>query len=496
MAVLANGATAARSMAARLADIVSIEDFGVVDDPTGAYVAANTAAYQNAISVAAGAARLRHRTGLSVVVSTLLLPSNAYLELDGLITLAPAVNGPVLHVTGSGVIIRGYGTINGNRSAQTAPGGGCAGINTAPSGAANLLIEDITITNCYAWPFNLTNIDGCWVNRVKATNCTNSAEFGGQSNNCWADQCQFSGIPDDTFAFYQGCTNSGITRSILSGGGAYGVIILTDGGNTNYSSNILVADNTITGMSAGGLSASVSSVTTQDHQNIKFLRNYLSGNCLNNSTPFDINLSNCISVDVIGNFSQPSGASGGTSAVYGVNIQSSVGRYRVNNNTFDSGNVISGINAVPLFFGGGNNGEVNGNTINSVGNKFAFGLDGNIGLTTIVSNTKLIGSLLGSMLQAAPASDTIFRDNSFIPNQGAVPPASTNIATTSGATYTATQDCVIYIQGTLTGVYYTRPGYTELNLGASVPVLPMRRGDQAVFTWSGSTPIISMAPNT
>lgn len=49
---IASGSSTARTLSSRFSDEYSVEDFGVVDDPNGVNVTANTAAYRTALNAA------------------------------------------------------------------------------------------------------------------------------------------------------------------------------------------------------------------------------------------------------------------------------------------------------------------------------------------------------------------------------------------------------------------------------------------------------------
>jgi hypothetical protein len=237
---------------------VSIEDFGVVDDPNGQYVQQNYAAYMAAIARVNGQARLRHRAGLTVVVPQMASTNPIYLELDGLLKLAPNVNQGVLGLTGSGNVITGNGAIDGNKSNQTGIGTGGYGISATGSGISNSLIRGITIQNCYDWPFNIANSNSVTVELCNLLNSGNSPEFV-NSNNCHLLNNFISGINDEGFAFYGGVTNSSAIGNTITNCDS-GINVFSDTVSSAPSSNLIIRGNVLYGNTLSGISVATNGV--------------------------------------------------------------------------------------------------------------------------------------------------------------------------------------------------------------------------------------------
>jgi hypothetical protein len=216
MAVLATGATTARSLAARLGDVYSVEDFGVVHDPAGVYAVSNTAAYQAALNAAAGVATLRHRKGLTVYHAGLTVPSGTVLQLDGYMGLATnATQGQVL-IVGSNYAIFSpgrTGIIDQQNVNPTQYGG--AGIwspndyaggspTTGNPAQTTGLIDGLEIKNCKNWPVCIANSAYVVVQNCYMHDCGNSPQFVGGCSYSLFFNNRFANIPDYCPAFYQG----------------------------------------------------------------------------------------------------------------------------------------------------------------------------------------------------------------------------------------------------------------------------------------------------
>lgn len=266
-----------RTLEGRLADVFSIEDAGVTHDPAGARIAANTAAYLDALTKTSGIARLRHRAGLSVVASPIILSAPIHLEIDGLLQLAPAVNAGLLMLGGSGNVITGSGTFDGNKANQTGTGTGGYGIANASGGITDAIIGGgLTIQNCYNWPLNITQSSNVRVNQITLLNSGNSPQFANGCSNSHIENGYISGIADEGFAFYGGAVNCS-ARNLRITLCNSGVNIFSDTFQTAPCSGVEVIgctswNNTLSGfvVSTNGISAI--------HDKIKFLGNISTGN--------------------------------------------------------------------------------------------------------------------------------------------------------------------------------------------------------------------------
>ncbi|MDD2878793.1 MAG: hypothetical protein PHZ23_16370, partial [Acidiphilium sp.] len=453
---------------------VSIEDFGVVNDPNGQFIAENTAAYLAAIARVNGQARLRHRAGLSVMVSSILMPSSGavFIEHDGILKLAPAVNGPLIQLNGSGFTMRGSGVLDGNKAAQTGAGSGCAGINAGSSGASDIDVEGITIQNTYAWPVNGTGFKNAYFRYLLVQNCTNSFEFASGADNCWLLYSKLIGIPDDTVAFYQGVTNSGAIGNEITNGGAYGVIVLTDAAGAALSSNITVAFNKMYNMSAGAFGAVVQGTASGVHTDIDVSHNQAFNNCQSSSTPFDFYLAHTQGITAIGNKArQTAYQATDTQERYGMLIDSTVSDFVANSNRFqDIGSPSAP--GVGLFFGGAVGGVASGNLVTCTTGKMSYAYAGSAGLGTIAQGNGARGPFVSSNAwnvtgQLAGAAQPITITGSSLIYDAPVP------------------GTFVFSGGTITSGSFVRNGVSS-PLGPTQGHIPMFTGDQISLNFTAA----------
>jgi hypothetical protein len=499
MAVLATGATTARSLAARLADIVSVEDFGVVDDPNGSNFAANTAAYQNAINAASGSARLRHRAALTVYVSGLVSPGNFILEVDGLLKLANNINGPLLLLNGANHSIKGCGVLDGNKANQTSSGAGCAGINTGSNGASNISIEDITIQNCFNWPVNITASNGIYLGSIKALNCGNSFEVAGGSYDFIIENCFVSRINDDAIAAYGGVYNGVIRGNFVTLGSVSGINVQSDSAQPAPCHDIDIVDNLITNCGLGGISVVTPGLTGVYQDRITIRGNRMYGNMTaadGQSGQADIGLGGLLSGTVCDNLIS---ASNGTNN-YGIVVPAlpSNGSLVISNNLiYNIGS--GGTSNVGIDFQNPFNVTAVGNCIfdNRSTKCMAFAMNGSVSYGCVFSSNNLTNTI-GATFNVTLNSDTVFsgqiygQDGVYNISQQVQAPSFLATSPPPNATafsgfvspYTATQAGTVFLQGGSGVTVYITRGAVELNLGTPVTI-PVQKGD--VVTISATT---------
>lgn len=336
-----------RDISGRLSDVYSIEDAGVVNDPDGVRIAANTAAYLDAWAKVSGRARLRHKAGLSIVVSPLILSAPIYLELDGLLQLAPAVNAGLLMLGGSNNVITGNGVLDANRANQTGMGTGGYGIATPNGGLTGGLIEGVTVQNAYNWPLNVVASKNFTVRKVTLQNSGNSPEFASGCDNCHLIDSDIIGINDEGFAFYGGVTNSSAQFVRVSGCNS-GINVFADTAQPNPCSNIEMIGCRAWGNQNAGFAVSTNGVSAI-HSGVKLLGNFSYGN---NSSLFstgcEVYLNAVKAWSVEGNHLY--GTLGASSI--GLNMSATAEYGTIGGNTiYDIGS--SGTNGVGVQFGGG-----------------------------------------------------------------------------------------------------------------------------------------------
>ncbi|WP_336717549.1 right-handed parallel beta-helix repeat-containing protein [Asaia bogorensis] len=218
------------ALASKMQQTVCVTDFGVVDDPGGANVAANSAAYLAAISACSGTARLMHPADMTVVINPMVIKVPTHLVLDGTIMLARDTNASVIELQSSNVVIEGQGTIDGNRTGQVGGvGTALAGITancTATSVAmplppsnpitiSNILIRGITIKSVFNWPISLGFISNCRVESCTFYDSRSSPQFIFSADNCWFVGNHVYDITDGGFVFYQGNRHCGARGNIV-----------------------------------------------------------------------------------------------------------------------------------------------------------------------------------------------------------------------------------------------------------------------------------------
>jgi hypothetical protein len=421
--VLATGSSTARTLANIASDTVHPTAFGVVGNGT----TNDTTAFQNWINYcAANSYAAVVPPNLNCYVGTVLIPAKTNLVIDGTLTLVAATNGPVLQVRGGPFSITGSGTINGNKSAQTAAGAGCAGINSNPSyPVTGGFIANLIITNCYNWPINMVAMSNLMCLNLTLTNSGNSPEFAASSNNCWFYGGVISGINDDSFAFYQGATNCGILGTEISGGTGYGVVVLDDGVSPGVGSNhITIRDLNITGCAAGAVGVYTNSPATAPHSDIVIDNVSSRGNCTNLNTPFDFYISNCSHVSISNIKSTGCGAAGGH-VCYAVLLDSSASDINIiNSNIWDVG--IGAGNGVGFQFSSPSYVTIIGGNVRGISENMAYAFNGTLGIQNQIQGVNVSG-FAGSPFNATTRTDSTVN----------ITAGSYAVITTSGSTYAA-----------------------------------------------------------
>lgn len=328
--VTATGGTIGRSLASRFTDVINIKDFGAVCSGSGT----DSSAVQNAINAGAGKARvLIPDTGAACMVNALQVPSHSHITVDGEIQLSNNVNGSLFTIANGAtdVTIDGHGIIDGNRANNTVSGTG--GINS--SLASDIVIRDVTIQNFRSWPFNIVGTTGCLVDNVTATNSGNAPEFARGTNNCWASHLKISGISDESFSFYWGPVwNSGITDSVITGGGVSGVSVYNDDGTQPVSHDLLISNNIISGMQQSCIDTIIGGPgvpAATNHYKITITGNHCYGNGQGGVATGDLGL-HAVSDSMITNNFLASVGDGSTGAI-DIKIDGSSGGLTVAGNT-------------------------------------------------------------------------------------------------------------------------------------------------------------------
>jgi hypothetical protein len=241
-----------------LSGLVNVLEHGAAGDG----VTDDTAAIQSALNTYAGKATVFvPDTGQPYMCNQLNLPSNTDLLLYGTLKAVPGMTSSFVTLTNvSNVVIRGYGTIDGNKAAQTHSEAGLSGLGTI--NASRVRISGITLTNAFYWNLNVTVSDDVVVDGVTITGGGAANEFAAGSSNCWLTNCMIDGtnMGDYAFCFYGGVTSSGAIGNVVKNAGVGtgqqppGIGILSDEGQSAPCSNIVIANNIIHDCGAGGVS--------------------------------------------------------------------------------------------------------------------------------------------------------------------------------------------------------------------------------------------------
>lgn len=255
-------------LSTKLKEIVSVTDFGVVNDPDGSNISANTTAYNNALTTCSGVARLHHPENISVVLDPITISKPICLVLDGQIKLAPNSNKYIINLESSDVTITGFGTLDGNISNQVGGvGTALAGItaNTLstsvsmplppanPISISNILIEGITIQNVFNWPISLGYISNSIVRNTTLCNSSGSPQFIFSAENCWFNNNHVYNIQDGGFVFYQGNNYCGAIGNIVHDNHD-GIGVYCDNSNMASNENINIIGNIVYDNQDSGIS--------------------------------------------------------------------------------------------------------------------------------------------------------------------------------------------------------------------------------------------------
>ena len=389
----------------QLSEIVIPE---IINDPSGYNISGNTAAILNAVAAANGQYALWLPEEYTVIVTSLAFSASVKMRIDGTIQIAGAQNANIMTLTGAGNHIYGNGTLNGNRANQSTAG---AGIGCSSSGVSDSLIEDITITNCFNWPINLTNISDTNVVRVIMTNSGNSPQFMTSANNSHLVDCVISNIDDGGFAFYENCVDCSATGNTVTGCTNAGISVYVDNNTETPSNTITIGDNIIYGNKSSAIAVTSATASTTP-TNTKVLIN---GNiCVNNNTAglsgsSDIQFSSAQLVVVEDNFCMGNGASAASGQYpYSIYIDPDSSFIFVRNNTVGNvGNSNTSADGGCIFIDGAENCTIENNTgfDNQATATTNFVVKGTPGTGCNLSSNRHVGTLTGNPFQIDAANN-------------------------------------------------------------------------------------------
>ncbi len=430
--------------------IIPVEFYGVVDDPDGYHITQNTTAYLSAISSSSGKNAIIHREGLTVILDPITISDPVHLILNGTMQLAASSNANFITLAADNITIEGTGTVNGNSANQqggtgTVVGGICSNTasgtstNTPPSSPvpiSNILIDGITITECFNWPISLGYMTNGTVRNCTLSNSGNSPQFIFSATDCWFNNNTVYGITDGGFVFYQGNGRCGaIGNNVYECHDGIGVYTNTD--TMPMDSNILIANNIVHDNANSGISVTTGgSAPTVNNKNVLIIGNI----CFNNNTAGgdglgSIGVVGASGVTVQGNWIQGDGA---TAAAGNTTISITIDEYS-SNIVIDS-NTISNVgsaaqNGSAITTAGASGLVVTNNKVFDTNSTpvTASGLSGTCGSKNIIGGNVAMTALAGDFLQVAFASDTIVVGQ--VNAQGAIqfsPSVQVNPATTTG----------------------------------------------------------------
>lgn len=206
---------------------------------------------------------------------TLSLPASTHLLIDGTVILAADVAIDILTVGGSGILIEGIGTLDGNSSNQTAANTGIAiKSGVAPVGVA---VHGLTIQDTSGPAVALVNVTNGTLDGLTFSNNTVRATIGNGCSNCRATNLTVSGGGDIGLAFYDGATACGVSGSWFSGN-ATNIAVVADAAGSNACSHITIANNTCAAATGSSPGIAILSVSGTTHSAITITGNETYGN--------------------------------------------------------------------------------------------------------------------------------------------------------------------------------------------------------------------------
>ncbi len=219
-------------------NVVNVLNHGAKGDGT----TDDTAAIQSALNAYAGKATVFvPDTGHVYVVAALTIPAGTDLLIHGTL-LAKANSGTLLFIQNvSNVTVRGHGTLDGNGANQTTTQAVFYTFN-----ATNVKLSGLTLQNSFSWNLNVVQSNNVHVDSVRLLGGKTANEFAQSSSHCWITNSYINGVTaDESFSFYSGVTNSGITNCEVSNGFISGITVFADsaGGQVAPCSNIIIANN-------------------------------------------------------------------------------------------------------------------------------------------------------------------------------------------------------------------------------------------------------------
>ena len=292
---------------------ISVEAFGVTNDPGGTNVEANTQAYTRALQQSAGQYKLVHPMTLQVTVNQInITNSNIDWEMNGNITLANNQNTNIVFISGDLVNIRisGVGTFWGNSAHNTdtntpsSPGmGACINVNSPVAGqdtpyqANNVRVEGVQLTDA-TYAFFGNNCAGGVVSGCQIWNTTYGAIFRAGSNNCILNN-NILGNSQLGCGLNGPCYNSIIKGNLIYSNGNQAMNMWVDDNQDNGPQWCLIENNYVHDNGGGGIIMQTSN-PNQHFQTIRIQNNHFQNNAVKQHTN-DILVQTCNEISIMNN---------------------------------------------------------------------------------------------------------------------------------------------------------------------------------------------------
>jgi hypothetical protein len=244
---------------------------GTTDDTTAIQAVLNTYAGKAVVFIP--------DTGSNYMVGALTVPSGTDLLIHGKLLFNQS-GGSMIYVQNvSNVTVRGHGVLDGNGATSS----GTQAIFYT-SNATNVQLSGLTLQNSYDWNLNVVGSSNVHVDSVRLLNGRTSNEFAAGSSHCWITNSYITGVAtDESFSFYSGCTNCGITNCEISYGYISGISVFADapGGQSAACSDITISNNIVHHCGEAGIEVRTGSGGAANlHQNITITGN----RCYSNAT--------------------------------------------------------------------------------------------------------------------------------------------------------------------------------------------------------------------
>jgi hypothetical protein len=294
-AVVATGATTARSIANRASDSLSALDYGMLDDSSGEFVAENTSALKTALQ---SANKFTIPSSLSVQINSFNQAlSGSRIRIDGTVKMSANSNSSLLSLDGD-TILEGIGVLDGNEANNPSSPSNVALIYNS-STQSRIIVRDLVCQNAFGWSWSIgANTGGLssqiFFDNVTSINSGDAPEFFNATN------CGFwRGTLINNAAgltFYGQVSDSWACDSYFIGNLGFSALgCVNDSGEPNPSNNIIMSRNIVLNSVLG--IAHISNNNTNAHTNILTV-----GNIINAASSFAINIGSVIDGEVFANY--------------------------------------------------------------------------------------------------------------------------------------------------------------------------------------------------